>query len=176
MTQRQMREQRFTKEMRQKIVEEFAKAHGGAFDAAAFLGEVQQVGEKHPAYGWFEWNKDRAAREYRLDQARDFARGLVIHFEVEKVERGRVKLVTATAPMILSPLAKRDHGGGYFTTDPNDPAHMAELCRQAAQSMRWYISRFSGAVTYAGGEVIALRGILNLLDRASSAGQPEAAE
>jgi hypothetical protein len=170
------RDQRYTKEQRQQIVEEFARAHGGTFDAGAFLGAVQQIGTSHPAHAWFEWDNDRAAREHRLDQARDFARGLVVRFEIERVERGKVRVVTATAPMILSPLNRRESGGGYFTTDPKDPMHMAELCRQAAQSMRWYISRFDGAVAFAGGEIAPLQELLQLLEGASSDRLPEAAE
>lgn len=167
---------KFTRDLRQRIIKEFAEQHGGVFDAAAFLGEVQQVGTSHPAWEWFEWNDDKAAREFRLDQARDFARGLTVRFEIQTVNLGKVTVTTATAPMVVSPIDQRKMGGGYVVHDPNNPTHMAELCRQAAQSMRWYISRFESAVAHAGGEIATLQSLCQRLEGASSAALPEAAE
>jgi hypothetical protein len=141
---------RFTMALRQKIVEEFAEKNGGWFDPAAFLESVRRAGTKHPAFVWFEWDDDKAAHEFRLDQARDFARGLVIRFEVRTQHRGAFRIVEQSAPLIMSPIAGRKDGGGYFVTDPNDPAHMAELCRQAAQSLRWFVSRYEAALRFAG--------------------------
>lgn len=167
---------RFTREFRQKIVREFAEEHDGWFDAGAFLSQVRQVGAAHPAYEWFEWNDEKAAQEHRLDQARDFARGLVIRFEVETVRSGTVRLISSEAPLVTSPVERRRAGGGYFLTNPDDPAHMAELCRQAAQSMRWFVSRFEAAVLHAGGDLSACEAIRAQLEAASSDSQPEAAE
>lgn len=141
---------RFTKALRQQIVREFAEANGGFFDPAAFLLHVQSAGPGHPAFSWFEWDDASAATEYRLDQARDFARGLVVRFEVNVLHRGVFRVVDQSAPLALSPLGGRRNGGGYYMTDPNDPAHMEELCRQAAQSLRWFLSRYEAALTYAG--------------------------
>lgn len=141
---------RFTKALRQQLVRDFAEKNGGWFDPAVFLSEVRKAGEKHPAYGWFEWDDGEAAHEFRLDQARDFARGLKVVFEVQTMNRGTLRVVEQSAPMLVSPMAGRKGGGGYFITDPDDPAHMIELCLQAAQSMRWFISRYEGALRYAG--------------------------
>jgi len=141
---------RFTKELRQQIVREFAEGHGGMFDPAVFLASVRDAGPEHPAWEWFDWNDETAANEYRLDQARDFARGLVVRFEVKVVHRGTLRVVEKAAPLALSPLGGRNDGGGYYLTDPDDPAHMEELCRQAAQSLRWFVSRYEAALAYAG--------------------------
>jgi len=141
---------RFTKALRQQIIREFAEAHGGVFDPAAFLSAVHDEGEGHPAYEWFEWSDDKAALEYRLDQARDFARGLVVRFEVQEVHRGKMRIAERSAPLVMSPLGTRRDGGGYVVTDPNDPAHMEELRRQAAGSLRWYISRYEAVLADVG--------------------------
>lgn len=141
---------RFTKDLRQQIVREFAEQNGGWFDPAAFVAAVKKAGKKHPAWGWFQWDDDRAAHEFRLDQARDFARGLVVRFEVKTIHRGSFKIVEQSAPLALSPVGNRREGGGYYLTDPNDPAHMDELCRQAAQSLRWFLSRYSAALAHVG--------------------------
>ncbi|WP_422057307.1 hypothetical protein [Sphingomonas sp.] len=159
---------RFTREQRQKIVREFAEQHDGWFDAGAFLSEVRQVGKVHPAYEWFEWNDEKAAHEHRLDQARDFARGLIVRFEVETIERGDIKVVTRDVPMVISPMERRGAGGGYRLTDPNDPQHMGEHCRQAAQSMRWFISRYEAAVICAGGDMTVLTELRDQLERAGA--------
>lgn len=144
---------RFTKALRQQIVQEFAEKNGGWFDPPAFVAAVQKAGPKHPAFEWFEWDDRNAAHEFRLDQARDFARGLVVRFEVRTMHRGSFRIVERTVPLALSPVGERRGGGGYYMTDPNDPEHMAELCRQAAQSLRWFISRYEGALAYAGASV-----------------------
>ena len=171
-----MRQQRYSKELRQQIIEDFARDHGGTFDAAVFLGVVQQVGKEHPAYEWFEWSNQKAAREHRLWQAREFAIGLKIKFEVETVDRGKVRLVSTTAPMVISPLDTRKDGGGYFVTNPANPDHMREHCRQAALSLKLFLARYEGAVVYAGGNSANLQDAYGRLRLASSVSQPEAAE
>lgn len=147
---------RFTRAARQQIVRDFAEKNGGWFDATRFLAEVQKKGEAHPAWEWFEWDDDNAANEFRLDQARDFARGLTIRFEIKSVHRGAFRVTEHTVPLAVSPIGGRRGGGGYFITDPNDPSHMAELCLQAAQSLRWFLSRYEGALKHAGISISSL--------------------
>jgi len=155
---------RYTKELRQQLVREFAERNGGWFDPAAFLIEVQNAGSEHPAYEWFQWDNEKAALEFRLDQARDFARGLVVRFEVEEVYRGKMRIAERSAPLILSPLGKRRDGGGYFFTDPNSAEHMEELRKQAAQSLRWFISRYEAVLTHVGVGIAPLERIQIALD------------
>lgn len=155
---------RFTRELRQKIVSEFAVKNGGWFDPALFLASVREVGQEHPAWEWFQWDDERAALEYRLDQARDFARGLVVRFEVEEVHRGKMRITERSAPLILSPMGKRKDGGGYFVTDPSSAEHMDELRKQAAQSLRWFISRYEAVLSHVGVGLAPLERVRALLD------------
>ncbi len=155
---------RFTKALRQQLVRDFAEGNGGWFDPAAFLADVRALGDSHPAFEWFEWNDDKAANEYRLDQARDFARGLVVKFEVKTLHRGSFRVVEQSAPLAISPMDGRNGGGGYFITNPNDPAHMIELRRQAAQSLRWFLSRYGAALTSAGVSTVAFEKAQAALD------------
>lgn len=155
---------RFTRAIRQQIVREFAEKNGGWFDPARFLSHVEKQGEKHPAWEWFEWDDDNAANEFRIDQARDFARGLVIRFEVQSLHRGKFKVTEHTVPLAVSPVSGRRGGGGYYITDPNDPAHMAELCYQAAQSLRWFLSRYEGALRYSGVDIAPLEKTRSVLE------------
>lgn len=163
---------RFTRALRQQIVADFAKQNGGWFDPALFLASVRKAGEEHPAWDWFEWADEKAALEFRLDQARDFARGLTIRFEVEEVHRGKLRIAERSAPMILSPMDKRRDGGGYFVTDPASDAHMDELRRQAAQSLRWFLSRYEAVLGHVGASIPTLERVQALLEEAE---QKEAA-
>lgn len=155
---------RYTKALRQQIVSEFAKENGGWFDPALFLDAVREVGVDHPAYDWFVWDDDKAAREFRLDQARDFARGLVVRFEIEEVHRGKMRIAEHSAPLVISPLSSRRGGGGYFVTDPASDEHMDELRRQAAQSLRWFISRYEAVLTHVGVGLTPLEKVQALLE------------
>ncbi len=153
---------RFTKALRQQIVREFAEAHGGVFDPAAFLAAASAA--NHPAHDWFEWDDDKAALEYRLDQARDFARGLVVRFEIEEVHRGKIRVAERSMPLVLSPLEGRRGGGGYYVSDPESAEHMDELRRQAAQSLRWFLSRYNAVLVHCGVSVASLERVQSQLE------------
>lgn len=141
----------FTKEQRQSIVKDFALRHNGVYNPKLFIEEVGQAGPDHPAYGWFEWDKNKAAYEYQLWQAREFAKDLKVSFTVEEVgRRGAISVRQATMPLVLSPVSGRKDGGGYTLSDPNDPAHLAELARQAASSLRTWMARYEAAILFAG--------------------------
>lgn len=167
----------FTKEIRQKIVEEFARRHNGQFDPALFLKEVKEAGESHEAYGWFEWDGKKAAQEYRLWQARSFAKDLRISFSVEDVGGGgSITVRTTEMPMVLSPTNGRKTGGGYVLTDPNDPAHQAEHCHQAAAALRSWLNRYQAAVLHAGYGVKTIEQIAEGLEAVQAPAQMQAAE
>lgn len=138
---------RFTKALRQQIVEDFARQNNGWFDPKAFVAHVRKAGADHPAFEWFTWDDEAAAEAHRLDQARDFARGLVVKFEVEEIRpRGKVTVVAREAPFAVSPQSTRKSGGGYYLTDPTDADHQAELRRQAATDLGWFLRRYASVI------------------------------
>lgn len=156
---------KFTKELRQQIVQDFCSRNGGIFNPILFLEEVRERGAEHPAYGWFEWDASKAAREYQLIQARNFANDLRINFTVEEIgPRRSLTIREVEGPMFISPMANRQAGGGYFEVDPNDPVKMAEYCGQAALALRTFLRRYEAAVVYAGGNAAAINKTLELLD------------
>lgn len=160
---------RFTKERRQEIVREFAVRHNGQYDPALFLAEVEAGGQEHPAYGWFEWDSEKAVREYHLWQARVFANGLRVTFSVESIGRtGTISVRESEMPLVMSAMDGRRHGGGYFLVDTDNPDHMAEHCRQAAVSLRTWFDRYQSALLYAGGSTTMIDKALRALDEASS--------
>jgi hypothetical protein len=158
---------RFTKELRQRLVREFAERNGGIYDAKLFEREVRNAGPAHEAYEWFTWDEETAALQYRIDQAREFAIGLKIVFTVEEIGRNRkVVVVERDMPFAMSPLDGRLNGGGYYLTDPKNEDHVREHCRQAAASLRTWQARYSAAAASVGMST-ALDRLIAALDAAS---------
>lgn len=158
---------RFTKALRQEIVREFAIRHNGTYNPSLFLEEVRNQGKKHPAFEWFEWDRDKAALAYQVEQARDFARDLRVTFKVTEINGGKrkVKVRESTMPLVLSPLEGRKDGGGYLLVDPDDPAYLDEHCRQAAQSLRAWMSRYASAVKHVGSDMKQLEKLAATLEQ-----------
>ena len=157
---------RFTKSIRERIVREFATRHNGNFNPALFLEEVRDAGEKHPAYAWFEWDESKAAQFYQLEQARSFARDLRVTFRIEEVSAPhRIMIKEHAIPMVLSPIDGRRHGGGYFLTDPDDPEHIAEHCRQAARTLGQWLERYAAAIAHAGVKTMDIQAAIAKLER-----------
>lgn len=164
---------RFTKDARQEIVREFAIRHNGRYDPALFLDEVRTAGKSHPAYGWFEWNRDKAALAYQIEQAREFARDLRVTFTVEEIGRkGAVTVKTRPMPMVLSPMDGRRDGGGYVLVDPDRAEHIGEHCRQAAITLRGWEKRYAAALLHAR---VGADGVTSII-RALEAAAPVTAE
>jgi hypothetical protein len=165
---------RFTKELRQEIVMEFAIRHNGQFDAALFFKEVEAEGSDHRAHEWFTWDASKAALEHHLWQAREFAVGLKVIFTVEHIGRNKkVTLRQVTMPLVFSPRQGQRSGGGYVLTDPDSPEQVAELCRQAAVALRSWHARYNGALAKAGGSVANIETAIAVLEKAAP--QAEAA-
>lgn len=165
----------FTKQQRQEIVADFAKRHGGHYDPRLFVEEVKSTGESHPAHGWFTWDRDRAAYEHWLWQAREFASDLKVSFTIEEIDRGKVTVREVTMPMALSPLGGRQQGGGYIISDPNSPVHMAELCLQAANDLARWLRRYEAAIIYAQGSTVSAKKLLERLEYAATPEEEEVA-
>lgn len=166
---------RFTKEQRQKIVREFAIRHNGTFNAALFLEEVRSTGESHEAYSWFEWDRDKAFQQYQLEQAREFARDLRVTFKVEEVTgRKPIKVREAPMPLVISPMASRNSGGGYRLVEPDDATLMAEHCAQASITLRGWKGRYEACLLKAGVSLDRIDSIIAALDVVSAEAVPAA--
>lgn len=160
---------KFSKELRQKIIEEFCRKRNSDFDARLFEKDVRDTGPDHPAYEWFEWDSTKAAEEYRIWQAREFAQGLRVKFSVEEVGRaGVIRVREVSAPFLVSPMDGRRDGGGYFITDPNSDEHMSELCRQAATDLNRWLRRYQAALVHAGGSIAIVEKQIALLEKVAA--------
>lgn len=164
---------RFTKALRQKIVQEFAVRHNGQYDAALFVAEVRDTGPTHPAYSWFEWDKAKAAAAYQIEQAREFARDLRVTFTVQVINGGKrsVKVRESAMPLVISPIEGRAKGGGYLLVDPDNPAYMAEHCRQAAMALKSWLGRYQSALDHVGETSEALAALVEKFEAVTVADQ-----
>lgn len=166
----------YTKELRREIITDFAARHGGQYLPAAFVAEVRKKGKRHPAYGWFTWDLKKAVQEYHLWQAREFVNGIIVKFSVQELHRGKVHVREREMPFVMSPIESRSDGGGYYVTDPDDPEHMIELCRQGAQALEMWLRRYSAAVSFSKGSIAPLERQLQLLQSTFAEELQEAAE
>lgn len=156
---------KFTKETRQRILREYLEATGREiFDPADFVNYVRDVGPSHEAFDWFTWEDQIAAGQYRIDQARDFARGLKIRYVIQNEVAGPFNVKQTSAPMLVSPMANRNNGGGYIAFDPEDPAAMLNLRKEAANTLRWFISRYEAALLYVHADIEQLQNLEGLLE------------
>lgn len=95
------------------------------------------------------------AREHRIGMARQWANGLRISAKVSDApsQSAVVSVVTREFPAMVSPVSGRKDGGGYQPFHPDDPAMVAELRRQGAQSLRAWLARFRGVAEMGGLDV-----------------------
>jgi len=159
---------KYTVALRQEIITEFSSRHGGQYDPALFFDEVSHQGRQHRAHDWFTWNRAEAAREYNLWQARAFAQGVKVSFTVANVGGGSF---TMNAPMVISPMAGRQHGGGYTTLDPENEEHVAELSRQGAAALRSWLARYAFCLQHVGLSVEPFEQAATVLERVGTSSE-----
>lgn len=112
-----------------KLLTQLAQRNGGVLRVDDVLEEARQEGSilhKH-----FEWNNDKAAEQYRRDQARAL------------IQRCKITLVDNTPVQVrafVSLPSDRDAGGGYRLTAEvvSDETMKAELVRDIKMTIaRW---------------------------------------
>lgn len=164
---------RYTKELRQKIVEEFALKHEGKYDPRLFVEYVRKAGPEHPAYSWFTWDKDKAAQAYLVQEAQEFARDLRITFEIRTVvpkQTARFRYAeTSEMPLVMTRLAEHRQRSCYYLTNPASADDRAEHCRQAAHQLQSWLSRFRSAVEIAGSSAAPLEKLIAQLQAVAGA-------
>ena len=138
-----------TKEMREEIVKDFERRHNGIFHLDTFIDEVLEVGEDHPAHGWFTTDRDQAFRKLLRQEARRFVSGIRVHFEILETGVRNLRIKTH-APAFFSPVSLRKDGGGYIAFRADDSEHQAELVLQAESALSAWVTRYQAAMSGAG--------------------------
>jgi hypothetical protein len=128
---------KFAKKDRQRIIDGYLSNTGrNMFIPAEFVDWLSGQPE-HEAYNLFYGLDDaEAARQYRIDLARNMASGLRI---------------VATESSV---------GGGYHRFDPDDEGNQTELRRQGATALSSWIERYRGCAEKIGIDMSALERVV----------------
>lgn len=161
---------RFAKTERQRIIDGYLAETGrNMFHAGEFIDWLAEKPD-HVAYPWFFAKDDAAAaREWRMQMARQMAAGLRIVAKVSEApaEGSTVNVTVREFPAYLSPVSGRKAGGGYAPFDPSDVGDMAELRRQGVMALHSWLKRYRGAFSEA--EVAQIAGLIAEIEAAEAA-------
>ena len=103
-----------------------------------------------------------AARNWRIDKARQMASGLRIVVEQKHIEQSD-KVLTIEYPAYISPIATRKSGGGYEPFDPDDEDAQYELRKQAGVTLAAWLNRYRGSAENIGLDLTSVEYIVRVL-------------
>jgi len=154
----------FPKKERQRIIDEYLAATGrNMFHPAEFIDWLKDQPE-HEAYEWFYGMEDEhAARQWRIQLARQMASGLRIVVKHTEPTQQKINLVVREYPAFVSPASNRKNGGGYEAFDPDNEQAQQELRRQAAVGLASWLNRYRGCAENIGVDVSSIEDIAEIL-------------
>lgn len=142
------------RQWKQKVIDGYLAASGkNQFIPSEFLGWLQDKPEHECHSIFFGMSDEEAAAAYREELVRKWVSGLRVIVRTEQAsvrQVGTVEVREFTLPLYHSPTEGRRHGGGYVSTDPNDPLHLAEIARQGAVALAAWMERYSGVAKIIG--------------------------
>jgi|TARA_Y100000114_G_C11563062_1_gene232719 hypothetical protein len=155
---------RFSKDTKQRIIDEYLASTGlNTYRADEFVDWLANQPE-HEAYAAFYGMTDEhAARQYRIDMARDMASGLRIVAKTEVIESGVSTIKVTEYPAYISPVKGRKDGGGYEPFDPSDEEAQAELRRQAGVQLAAWLNRYRGSAENIGLDMTPIEDMVRVL-------------
>jgi hypothetical protein len=129
----------------QRIIDDYLAASGrNMFHPAEFVDWLGGQPD-HEAYEWFYGMEDQeAARQWRIQMARQMASGLRIVVQESDPEDQVVSISVREYPTFISPVSLRKKGGGYERFDPDSEDSQRELRRQAATALATWLGRYRG--------------------------------
>jgi hypothetical protein len=141
----------FPKKERQRIIDEYLSSSGhNMFVPHEFVDWLGSQPD-HEAYDWFYGTDDeQAARQHRIQLARQMASGLRIVVPDTTANDQVVSISVKEYPTFISPVKLRKNGGGYERFDPDNEESQQELRRQAATGLAAWLSRYRGCAEYIG--------------------------
>lgn len=154
----------FPKKERQRIIDDYLAASGrNMFHPAEFVDWLGGQPD-HEAYEWFYGMEDQeAARQWRIQMARQMASGLRIVVQDSAPEDQVVSITVREYPTFISPVSLRKKGGGYERFDPDSDDSQRELRRQAATALATWLSRYRGCAENFGLNLTAIEEIAEVL-------------
>ena len=154
----------FKKKDRQRIIDEYLAATGrNMFHPAEFVDWLKDKPE-HEAYDLFySMNDEDAARQWRVQMARQMASGLRIVVNHSDPDQKTVNITVREYPAFVSPAKDRRQGGGYHAFDPDDEILQQELRRQAAVGLASWLNRYRGCAENIGLDMQPIESIAEVL-------------
>lgn len=154
----------FPKKERQRIIDEYLAASGrNMFVPADFVDWLRDKPD-HEAYDLFYGMSDEhAAKQWRVQLARQMASGLRIVVSHSDPEDKTVSIKVTEYPAFISPVKGRREGGGYEEFDPQNVQAQEELRRQAATSLASWLNRYRGCAENIGLDMSGIEAIVETL-------------
>ena len=136
----------FNTKTKQRIIDDYLQNTGANMFVPADFVDWLATQPEHEAYHAFYGMDDaEAARQHRIQMARQMASGLRIVAKTENVDSSVVAIKVTEYPAYISPVSKRRDGGWYEPFDPTDANAQAELRRQGGTSLAGWLERFRGS-------------------------------
>ena len=153
----------FAKKTKQRIIDDYLQTTGlNIFKPDEFVDWLATQPE-HEMYDAFYGIDDAAAaRQWRIDKARQMASGLRIVVEQKHIEQSD-KVLTIEYPAYISPIATRKSGGGYEPFDPDDEDAQYELRKQAGVILAAWLNRYRGSAENIGLDLTSVEYIVRVL-------------
>ena len=155
----------FAKKTKQRIIDEYLQITGlNIYKPDEFVDWLATQPE-HELYDAFYGMDDSvAARNWRIDKARQMASGLRIVVKQEDVKKSDVISIKVTEyPAYISPVATRKSGGGYEPFDPDDEDAQYELRKQAGVTLAAWLNRYRGSAENIGLDLTSVEYIVRVL-------------
>ena len=117
---------RFSKKDRQEIINDYLNKTGRNIIVPAEFRQWLSTQPDHPMYKVLEWDEEKAAIKYQLQQIRQFFSGCRITVQYrdipsETIDYSKAVVVEETKvikfPSYISPIDNRAQGGGYQKFD-----------------------------------------------------------
>ena len=153
----------FAKKTKQRIIDDYLQTTGlNIFKPDEFVDWLATQPE-HELYDAFYGMDDSvAARNWRIDKARQMASGLRIVVEQTHIEQSD-KVLTIEYPAYISPISTRKSGGGYEPFDPDDEDAQYELRKQAGVTLAAWLNRYRGSAENIGLDLTSVEYIVRVL-------------
>ena len=167
---------RFGKKDRQVIIDDYLNKTGRNTIVPAEFHEWLSTQPDHPKYKVLEWDDEKAAIKYRIQQIRQFFSGCRITIQYKDIPSESIDASNSIGisetkvlkfPTYISPIDGRAQGGGYQKFDIHDPDTVAELCRQACRELRAWTKRHEGICVIKNIDIEQLEELANSLEEHS---------
>lgn len=167
---------RFGKRDRQAIVDDYLNKTGRNTIVPAEFHEWLSTQPDHPMYKVLEWDDEKAAIKYRIQQIRQFFSGCRITIKYKDIPSQSIDATNSIGisepkvlkfPTYISPIDGRAQGGGYQKFDLDNPEIVAELCRQACRELRAWVKRHDGICVIKEVDIDSLKEVADSLEEHS---------